>query len=60
VEIPEKSSRLFYFIIALIVLGFMASLAFPISAQEHILRDASHFNAGDFVPTITTEATSTP
>jgi len=59
-ESQEKSSQLFYLIIAVIILGFMASLAFPISAQEHKLSDASHFNAGDFVPAITTEATSTP
>ena len=49
-ESDEKNSHLFYLIIALIVLGFIASLAFPINAQEHKLRDASHFNAGGFVP----------
>ena len=56
----EKNSQLFYLIIALIVLGFIASLAFPLNAQEHKLRDVSHFNAGGFVPAIATEATSTP
>ena len=59
-ESQEKSSQLFYLIIAVIILGFMASLAFPISAREHKLSDGSHFNVGDFVPTIATEATSTP
>jgi hypothetical protein len=46
VENEEKNSRLFYLIIALIVLGFIASLAFPINAQEHKLGDASGLNAG--------------
>jgi hypothetical protein len=45
-ENEEKNPYLFYFIIALIVLGFIASLAFPLNAQEHKLRDAS--DAGDF------------
>jgi hypothetical protein len=49
-ESEEKNSHLFYLIIALIVLGFIVSLALPINAQEHKLRNASHF-AGDFVPT---------
>jgi len=48
-ESEEKSARLFYLIIAVIILGFIASLAFPINAQEHKLRGASHF-AEDFVP----------
>lgn len=48
-ESKDKSSRLFYLVIALIVLGFIASLAFPINAQEHKLSDTSRF-AGDFVP----------
>jgi hypothetical protein len=48
-ESKEKSSHLFYLIIALIVLGFIASLAFPISAHEHKLTDTSRF-AGHFVP----------
>jgi hypothetical protein len=48
-ESQEKNSYLFYLIIALIVLGFIASLAFPVNAQEHKLRGASHF-AEDFVP----------
>jgi hypothetical protein len=53
-EIPmenkEKNSHLFYLIIALIVLGFIASLAFPLDAQVHKMRAASHFNSGDFIP----------
>jgi hypothetical protein len=48
-ESEEKNSHLFYLIIALIVLGFIASLAFPLNAREHNLTDASHFNAGDFI-----------
>jgi hypothetical protein len=52
-EIPmenkEKNSNLFYLIAALIVLGFIASLAFPLDAQVHKLRAAGHFNSGDFV-----------
>jgi hypothetical protein len=40
-ENEEKNPYLFYFIIALIVLGFIASLALPLNAQEHKLRDAS-------------------
>jgi hypothetical protein len=48
-ESEEKNSRLFYLIIALIVLGFIASLAFPISAQEHKPSDTSRFS-GHFVP----------
>ena len=59
-ESQEKSSQLFYLIIAVIILGFMASLAFPISAREHKMSDGSHFNVGDFVPAIATEATPTP
>jgi hypothetical protein len=47
-ENEEKNSHLFYLIITLIVLGFIASLAFPLKAQEHKLRDASYLNAGDF------------
>jgi hypothetical protein len=58
-ESEEKNSQLFYLIIALIILGFLASLAFPVSAQEHKLRNANHF-ARDFVPATATEATSTP
>jgi hypothetical protein len=48
-ESEEKNSYLFYLIVALIVLGFIASLAFPINAQENKLRDVSRF-ARDFVP----------
>ncbi len=59
-ESEEKSSHLFYLIIALIILGFMASLAFPLNAQEHKLRDVSQFNAGGFVPATATKAASTP
>jgi hypothetical protein len=58
-ESEEKNSQLFYLIIALIILGFLASLAFPVNAQEHKLRNANHF-VGDFVPATATEATSTP
>jgi hypothetical protein len=40
-EIPmesgKKNSHFFYIIIALIVLGFIASLAFPLKAQERKL-----------------------
>jgi hypothetical protein len=45
-EKEEKNPYLFYLIIALIVLGFIASLAFPLNAREHKLRDASYLNAG--------------
>jgi hypothetical protein len=48
-ESKENNSRLFYLTIALIVLGFIASLAFPINAQERRLRDAKRFSA-DFIP----------
>ena len=48
-ESDEKSSHLFYLIIALIVLGFIASFAFPIKAQEHKPTDTSRF-VGHFVP----------
>jgi hypothetical protein len=48
-ESEEKNSRLFYLIIALIVLGFIVSLALPINAQEHKPNDTSRF-AGHFVP----------
>ena len=50
-ESEEKNSHLFYLIIALIVLGFIASLAFPINAQEHRPNDTSRF-AGHFVPSL--------
>jgi len=59
-ENEEKNSRLFYVIIALIVLGFIASLAFPINAQEHKLGDAGGLKAGGFVPATASDATSTP
>jgi hypothetical protein len=38
-ESEEKNSHLFYIVIALIVLGFIASLAFPLKAQERNLSD---------------------
>ena len=57
-ESEEKNSRLFYLIIALIVLGFIASLAFPIKAQEHKLTDTSRF-AGHFVPATGNSAPAT-
>jgi hypothetical protein len=59
-ESEEKNSHLFHLIIALIILGFIASLAFPINAHEHKLRNASHVNAGEFVPASATKATSAP
>lgn len=46
----KKNSHLFFLILALIVLGFIASLAFPINTPKHKLTDTSHF-AGHFVPT---------
>jgi hypothetical protein len=60
-ESEVKNSRLFFLIIALIVLGFIASLAFPINTQKHKLSDTSHF-AGHFVPTTDNSrpATETP
>ena len=60
-ESEEKNSRLFYLILALIVLGFIASLAFPINAQEHKPTDTSRF-AGHFVPATDNSrpATGTP
>jgi hypothetical protein len=48
-ESKEKNSHLFYLMIALIVLGFIISLAFPINGQDHKLTDTSHF-AEHFVP----------
>jgi hypothetical protein len=39
-ESEHKNSYLFYFIITLILLGFIASLALPLKAQEHRLSDA--------------------
>jgi hypothetical protein len=60
-ESEEENSRIFYLIIALIVLGFIASLAFPINAQEHKLSETSRF-AGHFVPATgnSAPATETP
>ena len=57
-ESEEKNSRLFYLIIALIVLGFIASLAFPINAQEHKPNEANRF-AGHFVPATGNSAPAT-
>jgi len=57
-EREEKNSRLFYLIIALIVLGFIASLAFPVNAQHHKPSDTSRF-AGHFVPAIGSSAPAT-
>jgi hypothetical protein len=48
-ESKEKSSHLFYIIIALIGLGFITSLAFPINAQQHKVSDTSRF-AEHFIP----------
>ena len=53
-ESGENNSHLFY----LIVLGFIASLAFPIKAQEHKLTDTSRF-AGHFVPATGNSASAT-
>ena len=57
-ESEEKNSRLFCLIIALIVLGFIASLAFPINAQEHKPSDTSRI-AGHFVPATGNSAPAT-
>ena len=63
-ESEEKNSRLFYLIIALIVLGFIASLAFPINAQEHKPSDrfAEQFvpATGNSAPATETPRTETP
>jgi hypothetical protein len=48
-ESKKRGSHLFYLIIALIFLGFIASLAFPINAQEQKPTDTSRF-AEHFVP----------
>jgi hypothetical protein len=48
-ESEHKNSYLFYFIITLIVLGFIASLALPLKAQEHRLRDAGLFTPRDTI-----------
>jgi hypothetical protein len=43
----EKNSNLFYLIIALIILGFIASLAFPLSAKDHNRSSSSFLSAGN-------------
>ena len=43
----EKNSHLFYLIIALIILGFIASLAFPLSAKDHNRSSSSFLSAGN-------------
>ena len=43
----EKNSNLFYLIIALIILGFIASLAFPLSAKDHNWSSNSFLSAGN-------------
>jgi hypothetical protein len=48
-ESEQKNSYLFYFIITLILLGFIASLALPLKAQEHRLSDAGPSATGDNV-----------
>jgi hypothetical protein len=48
-ESEQKNSYLFYFIITLILLGFIASLALPLKAQEHRLSDAGLSTARDTV-----------
>jgi hypothetical protein len=48
-ESDQKNPYLFYFIITLILLGFIASLALPLKAQEHRLSDAGLFTARDTV-----------
>jgi hypothetical protein len=47
-ESEQKNSYLFYFIITLILLGFIASLL-PLKAQEYRLSDAGLFMARDTV-----------
>jgi hypothetical protein len=49
-ENKEKYPRLFYLFVGLIVLGFIASLAFPLDAQVHQLRAAGHFDSDEFIP----------
>jgi hypothetical protein len=48
-ESEQKNSYLFYLIITLILLGFIASLALPLKAQEHRLSDAGLLTARDTV-----------
>jgi hypothetical protein len=47
-ESEQKNSYLFYFIITLILLGFIASLL-PLKAKEYRLSDAGLFMARDTV-----------
>jgi hypothetical protein len=46
-ESEQKNSYLFYLIITVIVLGFIASLALPLKAEEHHLSDAGLLTARD-------------
>lgn len=46
-ESEQKNSYLFYLIITDIVLGFIASLALPLKAEQHHLSDAGLLNARD-------------
>jgi hypothetical protein len=48
VESDQKNSYLFYFIITLILLGFIASLL-PLKAQEYRLSDSGPFTARETV-----------
>jgi hypothetical protein len=58
-ESEPKNSYLFYFIITLILLGFIASLALPLKAQEHRLSNAGLFTARDTVTDKPLPATAT-
>jgi hypothetical protein len=49
-ESKDESPRLFYLIVDLIVLGFIASLTFPLDAQVHKLTAAGQFNSEEFIP----------
>lgn len=54
----QKNSHLFYGIVALFFLGFVASLAFPINGQGRNMREADRFG-GHFVPATGSSAPAT-